>query len=102
MWDALVETARGAKREELRGLAVAALWDAASRDRARRDRARELADEMVTSRCIGNVAWSALVRASANRPEPRIGTLPVSAMTAPPDVVLGETPFRWVQLAWLE
>jgi hypothetical protein len=75
------------KREELRGLAVAALWDAGAREKA-----RELADELVTSRVIGNVAWSALVRAAAARGQ-------TSGVHEP---VLGETPLRWIQWGWLE
>ena len=75
------------KREELRGLAVAALWDAGAREKA-----RELADELVTSRVIGNVAWSALVRAAAGRSQ-------TSGVHEP---VLGETPLRWIQWGWLE
>jgi hypothetical protein len=88
MRDALLETASSAgKRDDLRGLAVAALWDAGQRDRA-----RDLADELVTSRCLGNVAWSALVRAAAAR----------SSTSGIHEPILGETPFRWIQLGWLE
>ncbi len=75
------------KREELRGLAAAALWDAGAREKA-----REMADELVTSRVIGNVAWSALVRAAAARGQ-------TSGVHEP---VLGETPLRWIQWGWLE
>ena len=83
MKEALVECAKTAKREELRGLAVAALWDAGARDTA-----RELADELVVSRNVTNVAWAALVRAAA---------------TASADhLVVSETPFRWIQWGWLE
>lgn len=77
---ALVEAATQAKREELRGLAAAALFDAGARDKA-----REIAGELVTSRVIGNVAWSALIRANA-------GASPV----------LTERAFRWIQWGWLE
>ncbi len=97
MLAALLEAAKGgpvngggappAKRDELRGLAVAALWDAGDRDNA-----VELAGELVTSRVIGNVAWSALVRAAAARAS-------TSGVHAP---VLGETPLRWIQWSWLE
>lgn len=75
------------RREEMRGLAVAALWDAGGRERA-----RDLADELVTSRVIGNVAWSALVRAAAAR----------SLTSGVHEPVLGETPLRWIQWGWLE
>ncbi len=96
MLSALVDAASGSpiangafstKRDELRGLAVAALWDAGARDKA-----SALADELVTSRVIGNVAWSALVRAAAARSQ-------TSGVHEP---VLGETPLRWIQWGWLE
>jgi hypothetical protein len=88
--DALVEAATSSKRDELRGLAVAALWDAG--EPAAREKARELADDLVRSRCIGNVAWSALVRAAAAR----------ASSTGASEPVLGETSYRWIQLGWLE
>lgn len=84
MKEALVECAQG-KRDELRGVAVAALWDAGAREKA-----RELSDELVTSRNVTNVAWGALVRAA-------------HATQRDADfVVASETPFRWVQWGWLE
>jgi hypothetical protein len=92
---ALAEAAAGAKREEVRGLAAAALWDAAPRgggaDRVdpMRARAREHADELVSSRVLGNVAWGALIRAAAKG-------------GAGVEPVLTETPFRWIQWGWLE
>jgi len=97
MRDALAETATSAKRDELRGLALAALWDAGMRERA-----REIADDLVTSRCIGNVAWSALVRASAARA--KAGSLHETGRGTPQTIapVLGETQFRWIQWGWLE
>lgn len=84
--DALVECATKASRDELRGLAVAALWDAGERMRA-----RDMADELVTSRTIGNVAWGALVRAAS-----------ATRMEDPDAIVVAETPFRWIQWGWLE
>jgi hypothetical protein len=92
--DALVDVAVNAKRDELRGLAAAALWDAspasAGEGAARmRARARELAEELVQSRVLGNVAWGALIRAAAKAGD---GTEPV----------VTETPFRWIQWGWLE
>ena len=84
--DALVEAATSAKREEIRGLAAAAVWDVGLRDRA-----REIADDFVTSRVIGNVAWGALIRAAASRP----GHFERTPLVA-------ETPFRWIQWGWLE
>ena len=91
---ALADTAVTAKRDELRGLAAAALWDAsppeAGDDAARmRVRAREIADELVQSKVLGNVAWGALIRAAAKG-------------GASPEPLLAETPFRWIQWGWLE
>jgi hypothetical protein len=86
MKDALLDCALNGKRDELRGLAVAALWDAGSREKA-----RQLADELVTSRCLASVAWGALVRAAH--------TLKADD---PYHVVVSETPFRWIQWGWLE
>jgi len=94
---ALAEAAVTAKREEVRGLAAAALWDAASSgvdgrgDRAdpMRAKARDFADELVSSRVLGNVAWGALIRAAAKG-------------GAGAEPVLTETPFRWIQWGWLE
>jgi hypothetical protein len=54
-----------------------------------RARARELADELVASRVLGNVAWGALIRAAAK------GATEVEPL-------LAETPFRWIQWGWLE
>jgi hypothetical protein len=92
--DALADTAATAKRDELRGMAAAALWDASppaggERASGMRARARELVDELVTSRALGNVAWGALIRAAA-----------MSGAGVEP--VLTETPFRWIQWGWLE
>jgi hypothetical protein len=94
MRDALIEAATSGRREEFRGMAAAALWDAspqsdgepAARARAR---ARELADELVESRVMGNVAWGALIRAAAKG-------------GAGAEPLLTETPYRWIQWGWLE
>jgi hypothetical protein len=90
---ALAEAAAGCKREELRGMAAAALWDASASARGEiadgtRGRARAAADDLLQSRVIANAAWGALIRAAAksSRGEP----------------LLGETPFRWIQWGWLE
>jgi hypothetical protein len=89
--DALVEAARGG-REELRGMAAAALWDASPSGgegaERMRSKARELADELVASRVLGNVAWGALIRAASKG--------------AGLEPLLTETPFRWIQWGWLE
>ncbi len=92
--DALAQAAAGCKREDLRGMAAAALWDAAPRNRAEhsakiRAQARDVADDLMTSRVVGNVAWGALVRAAAK-----------GGFGAEP--LLTETPFRWIQWGWLE
>lgn len=85
MKEALLECALKGKRDDLRGLAVAALWDAGARERA-----RDLSDELVVSRNVSNVAWGALVRAAH------------STHRDADFVVVSETPFRWVQWGWLE
>jgi hypothetical protein len=113
MLDALGEAAGSAKREELRGLAAAALWDAArgpTSDRQRhqerhqernqeeeleraRLRAREHADDLVVSRIIGNVAWGALIRAAARAADERRWSV---------EPLVTETVFRWIQWGWPE
>ena len=80
---ALVASASAAKKEELRGLAAAALWDLGMRDEA-----LAAADELVTSRLLGSVAWAVLLRAAALRGD-----------DAP---VCTEANLRWLQLGWLE
>jgi len=92
--DALADTAVNAKRDELRGMSAAALWDAsppAGGERAAQMRAktRDLTDELLASRTLGNVAWGALIRAAGKGGG---GVEPV----------LTETPFRWIQWGWLE
>lgn len=90
---ALAEAAAVSKREELRGLAAAALWDASPADDEAalpmRARARELADELVASRVVGNVAWGALIRIASK------GATGVEPL-------LGENRFRWIQWGRLE
>jgi hypothetical protein len=89
--DALKEVAQGPRREELRGLATAALWDLGATDIA-----EELAGDLATSKVVGNVAWAALVRAAATRTRSTttVGTNRMS--------VVNEIPFRWIQWGWLE
>jgi hypothetical protein len=94
---ALEESAAGCKREELRGMAAAALWDAslpADGEAAvkMRARAEALADELLSSKIVGNIAWGALVRAASGRGG-------AGAVRTP---LLTETPFRWIQWGWLE
>lgn len=89
---ALIECGLDAKRDELRGLAVAALWDSASGPErlAIRNKARDLADELTASRSLSSVAWGALVRAAhATHREADF-------------VIANETSLRWIQWGWLE
>ncbi len=92
--ESLTEAARGCKREDLRGMAAAALWDASTQGPGGRAestcaQAREVSEELLSSRVLSNVAWGSLIRAASKggaRSEP----------------VLTETPFRWIQWGWLE
>lgn len=90
MRELLVEAATTSKREDLRGVAAAALWDTG--DAPARARAREIADDLVASKVVGNVAWGARIRAAAKQNGASVGD----------DALVGETPFRWIQLGWLE
>lgn len=83
MKKALFEVARG-KREEVRGLAAAALWDLGEHDFA-----REIAEQAESSRSLGSATWGALVAAAAAG---RVGS----------DVLLAEPTFRRVQWGWVE
>ncbi len=90
--NALSEAASTCRREELRGMAAAALWDTATpagpNDTTKiRARARDMADGLLASRVVGNIAWGALIRAASKG-----GIEPL----------LTETPFRWIQWGWLE
>jgi hypothetical protein len=92
--ESLVEAATEGKREDLRGMAAAALWDsvspsAGSKADAARARAKELSDELVGSRVVANLAWGALIRAAFK-----------AGSSFEP--LLAETPFRWIQWGWLE
>jgi hypothetical protein len=91
MREAILDCAQNAKRDELRGFAVAALWDTG--DEGARNKARELSDELGASRSISSVAWGALVRAAHS------GAI---GKNDPNFVVAAETPFRWIQWGWLE
>ena len=97
MKEALLDCAQNAKRDELRGFAVAALWDTGDEDA--RSKARDLSDELIASRCISSVAWGALVRAAHSSHGRGSGT---PGARDPNFVVAAETPFRWVQWGWLE
>lgn len=125
--EALIAAAKNTKREELRGLAVAALWDAADAGDTGMTEARsialDLASELVTTRCLTSAAWGALVRAAGSMSdaspevrEPSIGHASSSPIDAPTSGVaptsassttastrlLQEATFRWTQWGWLE
>jgi hypothetical protein len=94
MCEALSQAAMSGKNEEIRGMAAAALWDAApslAPDRASQLRAlaTDAAEDLLSSRVVGNWAWGALVRAAAKGGQ---GAQPL----------VTETPFRWIQWGWLE
>jgi hypothetical protein len=97
MRDALFETASTPRREELRGVATAALWDAGDRVRA-----REIADDLVASKHIGNVAWGARIRAAAKLAPAKNGSQQGDHGGGGGDALVGETHFRWIQCGWLE
>lgn len=77
--------ARGERREDLRGLAAAALWDAGDREVA-----RGLEGELVASRSLANVVWGSLLRAAALR------------AGAGRELLCTEERVRWVHAGWLE
>jgi hypothetical protein len=97
--EALGEAALGCKREELRGLAAAALWDSAGApgtsvvngkgDATARAKARDIGEDLAASRIVGNAAWGALLKAAAK-----------GGTSFEP--LVSETPFRWIQWGWLE
>ncbi|MGH7280438.1 MAG: hypothetical protein ACRELY_02860 [Polyangiaceae bacterium] len=103
--EALVLAATAPRRDELRGLAVAALWDVGHRDLA-----RDLSADLMTSKHVANVAWAALVRAAASDRRPDTGratglraTNPDSARASQATMALvNETRFRWIQWGWVE
>lgn len=80
--DALVAVAGSAKREALRGLATAALWDLGERERA-----LALLPALGASRQLSTLAWGALLS---------------SAQAGKIDVVLTESSYRRVQLGWID
>ncbi|MEO8798876.1 MAG: hypothetical protein ABI551_13390, partial [Polyangiaceae bacterium] len=73
------------------GLAVAALWDLGERDAA-----RSMADELIASKHVSNVAWGALVKAaSSDRRAPASGPQPFHS-------IITESRYRWIQWGWVE
>jgi hypothetical protein len=87
--EALVEAATAGKREELRGVAAAALWDIGMKERA-----RDLAEDLLASKWVGNMAWGVLLRAAATRTR--------GGGDVADDDIVTETPFRWIHWGWLE
>ena len=82
----LLEVAKTAKRDELRGLAVAALWDA-----GKREVARELAKELIAAKVgLFSAAWGGLVLLAD------AGRIPSAQPIAHEPMV------RWIQAGWLE
>ena len=82
----LIEVARTGKRDELRGLAVAALWDA-----GKREPARELSRELLESKVgLFSSAWATMVLLAD------AGRISASQPLAHEPVV------RWIQAGWLE
>jgi hypothetical protein len=88
---ALIECATNGKLEQLRGFAVAALWDTGDADA--RATAREMSDALVESPCLSSLAWGALVRAA------HAGAIGKGDANF---LVVGEAPFRWIECGWLE
>jgi hypothetical protein len=82
----LIETSKVAQRDELRGLACAALWDA-----GKKDTAREIAKSLIADKCgIFSSAWAAMVLlADVGRGVPNVP-------------VAHEPAVRWMQAGWLE
>jgi hypothetical protein len=115
----LGETARSPRREALRGLAAAALFDAGDRELP-----LELIEQLEKSRKLPNLAWAGLLRAAAlghmddqaagladdhvggRRPSAgladyHVGGRRPSAGLADRTLVTEPT-FRWIQLGWVE
>lgn len=83
----LLAIARGQRREDQRGFAAAMLWDVGERDEA-----RDLADELVTSKCLANVVWASLLRASSL----------ATSTNGQGALLCNERHVRWIHLGWLE
>ena len=79
----LLDTARSSRREHLRGLAAAALFDLGERDAA-----LAAAAELGNSRQLSALSWGALVRAAGP--------------AAKPERLVNEPNFRRIQLGWVE
>ena len=79
----LGDIAGSARREPLRGVAAAALYDAGGAEKP-----LDLADQLVKSRQLSTVAWGGLLR--------------VAAQGGLDGAVVSEPAFRRVQLGWIE
>ena len=91
---ALHETASSERKDDLRGVATAALCDLGDADMLAE--ARRLSGDLLGSRSLVNVAWGVLVRAAAAR------GLGAAGHDASREGVASETAFRWMQWGWLE
>ena len=79
---AIAQLATNSRREHMRGLAVAALYDSGAREQA-----VELATPLMTSRQLGTATWAALVRQATAEDGGRVIT---------------ESNYRRIQFGWLE
>jgi hypothetical protein len=82
----VLDAADNEARQDLRGLAAAALWDLGERARA-----VALAETLATSTDLSAQVWGALVHAAASAPASR-----------QPSELLSEPTFRRVQWGWIE
>ena len=90
----LFAIARGQRREDQRGFAAAMLWDVGERDEA-----RDIADELVTSKCLANVVWASLLRASALSSGRSTNG---RSTNEEGELLCSEPHVRWIHLGWLE
>ncbi len=81
---AIADVAQPGKRDDLRGLAAAALWDLGEQDVARRT-----AEELCASRVLSTQVWGALITAAG-------------AGKVEGGLLLSEPTFRRVQWGWVE
>jgi hypothetical protein len=97
---ALLETASSERKDDLRGVATAALYDLG--DPAMTAEARRLAGDLLGSRSLVNVAWGVLVRTAAARAPVSPAPGAVEATHALGEEVTSESALRWMQRGWLE
>jgi hypothetical protein len=95
---AILETASSERKDDLRGVATAALCDLG--DPAMVAEARRLSADLLESRSLVNVTWGVLIRAAAARGIGATGK--AGSSDAASDGVASETAFRWMQWGWLE